>query len=521
VLIAFLIGVFTYHTLGMGLRWYLSGHAPWSNGYEVLLLVAWGGVITGFTVIRYSKITLASTALMASVILMVAGLSYYDPQITNLEPVLKSYWLIIHVAVITIGYSFLTLGFILGLINISVFLIVKRGRQKISSLLIQELTYINEKLVTIGMLLTAIGTFIGCIWANESWGTYWSWNAKQTWSLIIVLIYGVVLHFKYIPKMKSALAFNIGSVISFGSVLMTFIGVNYYFTKGLHSYASDDPPIFPLWAWGALIVLITLITAAIIKEKYMNKKNFKTSSLGLLLVGLMFINYSCVSDTKTVLFDEGHGQLFKTGDSEKLGLSKLSAVFQDEALTVKTSNTEITDELLNGIDALVISGAFKSFTQLETKAIMRFLENGGKLSVMLHIGPPVADLLHALDISISNGVLHEMGNVVIDNDIEFKVRDLTEHELTHNLKEFNVYGGWALLPEKQNAYTIAQTSENAWIDLYGDNMADAQQKFATVVAGTIGKGEFVVFSDDAIFQNNFLEGNNHLLGQNLARWLAK
>ena len=203
---------------------------------------------------------------------MTAGHSYYDPQLTNLNPVLKSYWLIIHVAIITIGYGFLALSFLLGLINIAIHLFKTKKKAVISSLVIEELTYINEKLLTIGMFLTAIGTFIGCIWANESWGTYWSWNAKQTWSLIIVLVYGVVLHFKYIPKMKSFLAFNIGAVISFASVLRTFVGVNYYFTKGLHSYASDDPPIFPVWAWVAVIVLLALIVSAVIKEKYWKKE---------------------------------------------------------------------------------------------------------------------------------------------------------------------------------------------------------------------------------------------------------
>jgi cytochrome c-type biogenesis protein CcsB len=272
ILIALIIAAFTYQTFGMGLRWYLGGHAPWSNGYEVLLLVAWGSILAGFSVIKYSKITLAATALLAFLILMTAGHSYYDPQLTNLNPVLKSYWLIIHVAIITIGYGFLALSFLLGLINIAIHLFKTKKKAVISTLVIEELTYINEKLLTIGMFLTAIGTFIGCIWANESWGTYWSWNAKQTWSLIIVLVYGVVLHFKYIPKMKSFLAFNIGAVISFGSVLMTFVGVNYYFTKGLHSYASDDPPIFPVWAWIAVIVLLTLIVSAVIKENYWKKE---------------------------------------------------------------------------------------------------------------------------------------------------------------------------------------------------------------------------------------------------------
>ena len=113
-----------------------------------------------------------------------------------------------------------------------------------------------------------VGTFIACIWANESWGTYWSWNAKQVWSLIIILAYGLVLHFKFIPKMKSHLTFNIGSTISFASVIMTFVGVNYYFTKGLHSYASDDPPVFPLWAWVTIIALFLIMTAAVVKDNY-------------------------------------------------------------------------------------------------------------------------------------------------------------------------------------------------------------------------------------------------------------
>jgi ABC-type transport system involved in cytochrome c biogenesis permease subunit len=174
--------------------------------------------------------------------------------------------------VITIGYGFLALSFLLGLINVTLHLFKTYEKKEFFHLVIQELTYINEKVLTIGMFLTAIGTFIGCVWANESWGNYWSWNAKQTWSLIIVVIYGVILHFKYIPKMESPLAFNIGATISFGSVLMTFIGVNYYFTKGLHSYATDDPPIFPGWAWVSIISLLVLIVSAIIRERYWEKK---------------------------------------------------------------------------------------------------------------------------------------------------------------------------------------------------------------------------------------------------------
>ena len=271
--IGLMILSFFIQTIGMGLRWYIGGHAPWSNGYEVILLVAWATIIAGFSVMNFSKITLGATALITSVLLMVAGLSYYDPQLTNLNPVLKSYWLIIHVAIITIGYGFLALSFMLGLINIILGLVSSRQKEKLFSIVIEELTYINEKLLTIGVLLVAVGTYIGCVWANESWGTYWSWNAKQVWSLIIILSYGLILHFKYLPKMQSLLTFNIGSVISFGSVLMTFVGVNYYFTKGLHSYASDDPPAFPIYAWVTIIILFSIIISAIIKNVYLNKKN--------------------------------------------------------------------------------------------------------------------------------------------------------------------------------------------------------------------------------------------------------
>ena len=118
ILIVLLFLVFFMHTYALALRWYITGHAPWSNGYEALTFIAWGGVLAGFLFIRSSRITLAGTALLAFFTLMTAGHSSFDPQLTDLQPVLKSYWLVIHVACITISYGFLGLGFILGLINV-------------------------------------------------------------------------------------------------------------------------------------------------------------------------------------------------------------------------------------------------------------------------------------------------------------------------------------------------------------------------------------------------------------------
>ncbi|KAF0194975.1 MAG: cytochrome c assembly protein [Bacteroidetes bacterium] len=258
---------FLYHTFGMILRWYLTGHAPWSNGYESLILVAWGGLLAGFSFIRYSKITLAATALLAFFMLMTASHSSYDPQLTNLQPVLKSYWLIIHVATLTISYGFLGLGFFLGLMNLSINLFKNRGNQKRLDLIISELTSINEMNLTVGIVLATIGTFLGGVWANESWGRYWGWDAKETWALIIVIAYTLVLHIRFIPKMGSTYAFNVASVIGFGSVIMTFVGVNYYLSKGMHSYGAGDTPVFPIWAWVVILSILALILASGYKQK--------------------------------------------------------------------------------------------------------------------------------------------------------------------------------------------------------------------------------------------------------------
>lgn len=271
VCILFLAAGFIYQTFGMGLRCYLLGYAPWSNGYEALILVAWGTLLAGFTFVRYSKITLAATALLAFFILMTASHSSYDPQLTNLTPVLKSYWLIIHVAVLTISYGFLGLGFILGIMNMFIYLFKTKRNQDRLDLLILELTYINEMNLSVGLFLATVGTFLGGVWANESWGRYWGWDAKETWALIIVITYTLLLHLRFIPKLSGKYLFNVASVFGFGSVLMTFIGVNYFLSKGMHSYGAGDSAIFPLWAWVLILSVILLMIAAKIKEKMINK----------------------------------------------------------------------------------------------------------------------------------------------------------------------------------------------------------------------------------------------------------
>jgi ABC-type transport system involved in cytochrome c biogenesis permease subunit len=181
------------------------------------------------------------------------------------------------VATLTISYGFLGLGFFLGLINLVVILFKNPKNQERLDLILMELTCINEMNLSIGIILATIGTFLGGVWANESWGRYWGWDAKETWALVIVIAYTLVLLIRFIPKMKSVYAFNVASVLGFASVIMTFVGVNYYLSKGLHSYGAGDTPVFPVWAWGIILSLLVLIIASGIKESRV-KRGLPTGS---------------------------------------------------------------------------------------------------------------------------------------------------------------------------------------------------------------------------------------------------
>jgi cytochrome c-type biogenesis protein CcsB len=261
----FIIGI-TLHTFGLAARWYISGHAPWSNAYESMIFIAWATMIAGFIFSRKSSITLAITGILASLILMVAHLNWMDPEITNLVPVLNSYWLMIHVAIITASYGILGLGSLLAFLNL-ILMIFKSDKNKLKvNNTITELTTINEMTLEVGLFLLTIGTFLGGVWANESWGRYWGWDAKETWALVTVLVYVFVLHMRFIPNLKSSFAFNTAALLGFSSVIMTYFGVNYYLS-GLHSYAAGDPVPIPVFVYYTITVVFVVIVAAYFRNK--------------------------------------------------------------------------------------------------------------------------------------------------------------------------------------------------------------------------------------------------------------
>ena len=229
ILGAGILAVFIFHTLGMGMRWKIGGYAPVSNSYETMVLMAWVAVLAGLCFARRSPVTFSLAVLFAGIILFVAGINWMQPQITPLVPVLKSPWLMYHVAVLMAAYGLFGIGFLMGLFN----LLMYRKEKLIG--LVRELTIINEMALIVGLLLITVGSFMGAVWANESWGRYWSWDPKETWALITIIIYAMVTHLHLLRKWYSPALFNLCSVLAFASVLMTYFGVN-YLLSGMHSY---------------------------------------------------------------------------------------------------------------------------------------------------------------------------------------------------------------------------------------------------------------------------------------------
>jgi len=272
IFILLIIG-FILQTYGLIARWYISGHAPWSNGYESLIYIGWAAMLAGLIFSGRSKMALGTTAILTSLILMVAHLSWMDPQITNLVPVLKSYWLVIHVAVITASYSFLGLGAIMAFINLLLMNMIHERNKENVNRKIKEMSNIIEMGLVIGLVLLTIGTFLGGIWANESWGRYWGWDPKETWALITILFYSFVLHMRMIPGFRGVFAFNFAFLITYGSVMMTYFGVNYYLS-GLHSYAQGDPVPVPSFVYYTMAVItVVSVLGSINYRKFINKTN--------------------------------------------------------------------------------------------------------------------------------------------------------------------------------------------------------------------------------------------------------
>ena len=260
--------LFAVHTFGIAIRWYIGGYAPISNTYESMVYISYSSIIVSVVFFRKSVMALSASFIMAGIFIFAAYLGEIDPQITNLVPVLKSYWLSVHVSVITASYGFFGVGAILGVVSLILF-ILKSEKRKHLDIHIKNITYINEITLILGLVLLVVGNFLGAIWANESWGRYWGWDPKETWAYISILIYTVVLHLRLIKNWYSPYLFTILSVVAFSSILMTYFGVNFYLA-GMHSYATGDPVPIPQWVYITTGMIVVLIALSYSKRKLTN-----------------------------------------------------------------------------------------------------------------------------------------------------------------------------------------------------------------------------------------------------------
>ena len=249
---------FFFHLYALILRWYVSGHAPWSNAYESVIFIAFATMIAGLIFSRKSNFALVASCIVTSMLLFVANINWLDPELTNLVPVLKSYWLMIHVSVITSSYGFFGLSAFIGLLNMVFF--IPRRNDKLHANIVDS-TIINEQSMMIGLFLLTVGTFLGGVWANESWGRYWGWDPKETWALVSIIVYTVILHIRLLKSKRYVYWFNLFALFGFSAILMTYFGVNYYL-DGLHSYAAGDSfpiPTFVPWTF-CFLALISIIS---------------------------------------------------------------------------------------------------------------------------------------------------------------------------------------------------------------------------------------------------------------------
>jgi hypothetical protein len=246
--------------------------------------------------------------------------------------------------------------------------------------------------------------------------------------------------------------------------------------------------------------------------------------LSTLLCLLLLIPVTVLADPPRLLFDQGHRQAFVIEQQGPLQLSKLANLFQQQGWRIDSTTDALTEQNLANVDALVISGAFRPLTAAEIDAVLRFIDRGGKLSVMIHIGQPLLPLLHKLGVDVGNRVINEKQNQSNGKPSDFTVISIKPHPLTLGLQQFSIYGGWPLRAFEPAGRALASSSPHSWVDLNQDQQlskGDLISPFAVLISGDYGRGSFAIFADDAIFQNQFLHGGNRILGENLGRWLKR
>ncbi len=211
--------------LAFALRWYVSGHVPMSNGFETMQFMALVALLFSLLASRRFPVLLPFGLVLSGFALLVAHLGESNPQVTNLMPVLASPWLSLHVSVVMVGYSLLAFVMLTGVLGLCL------RRQE------ERLMLLGRVLLYPAVFFLGAGIFLGAVWANQSWGSYWSWDPKEVWALVTFMVYAAGFHTASLPWLRRPRAFHLFSVLAFLTVLMTYFGVN-FFLGGMHSYVG-------------------------------------------------------------------------------------------------------------------------------------------------------------------------------------------------------------------------------------------------------------------------------------------
>ena len=222
-------------TACIALRWIAGGRVPMANGYETMLVMAWFVMVLGLAVYGRFRIALPFSLLMSGFFLLVSHISLMDPQITHVMPVLSSPLLGVHVSVIMMSFALLSLTFAVG-VTALLLRLVKRPARPSADDCCERLALLSRLLLYPALALLGAGVFVGAVWANVSWGAYWSWDAKEVWGLITLMVYAVAVHDRSLPFLRRPTGYHLYVTLAFLTILMTYFGVN-YFLGGMHSYA--------------------------------------------------------------------------------------------------------------------------------------------------------------------------------------------------------------------------------------------------------------------------------------------
>ena len=231
-------------TAVLAIRWIISGNIPMSNGYETMLVVAWFVQILVIVMQRKASIVLLFGFLLSGFFLLVSHIGQMNPAITHIMPVLNSPLLSLHVSVIMMSYALFSLTFICGVGAIVLYLVgklssIQWAKQQSPGVYVNQISalrVLSHIFLYPGLVTLSVGTFVGAVWANISWGQYWSWDPKEVWALITLMVYAVAVHNRSLPFLNNVMAYHVYMVVAFLTVLMTYLGVN-FFLGGMHSYA--------------------------------------------------------------------------------------------------------------------------------------------------------------------------------------------------------------------------------------------------------------------------------------------